>query len=288
VAYNGVATVRWITTNAASCTASGGSTGWAGPKSIGPGSFYTGSLTSSETYTLTCTNGFGSATDSATVSVRGRTIINPVTPTSLVLITSSVDRNQPIVPTIDNSRPHPGDEINYTVSYQNIGTGAITGLTLRLDLPPQVDYMFSTPNNPTVSGQTLIFNLGTLKANGQGTVTARVRVREDIPAGTNLDFPAVLSYIDPSGAPQSVTANVSAQVWSEPATVNENTPAQLGANVFGAGFLPTNLFGWLLLLILVLILIFLARYLLNDSFRKKTTTISDGPSGKKTTTTTLE
>ena len=244
-------------------------------------------MTGTRTYTLTCNNNFGSATDSATVTVRGQTIANPIAPTSLVLITSSVDRNQPIVPTIDNSRPHPGDEINYTVSYQNVGTASITGLTLRIDLPSEVDYMFSNPNNPIVSGQTLIFNLGTLKANGQGTVTARVRVRDDIPANTNLNFPATLSYIDPSGTPQSVIANVSAQVWSAPTpATNENN--SLGANVFGADFFPTNLFGWLLLLVLVLVLIFLARYIMDQSFRKKTVTTSNQPSGKKTVTTTIQ
>jgi hypothetical protein len=113
-------------------------------------------------------------------------------------------------------------------------------------------------------------------------VTVRVRVRDNIPAGTNLNFPATLSYVDPSGQPQAVSANVSAQVW------NEGLGNFLGANVFGAGFLPTNLFGWLLLLILILILVFLAKYLYDQSFQKKTTTVVDQPSGKKTTTTTLQ
>jgi uncharacterized repeat protein (TIGR01451 family) len=225
-------------------------------------------------------------------------------PTSLVIITSSVDRNQPIIPTLDNTRPHPGDEINYTVTYQNIGTGAATNLVLRLDLPYEVDYMFSNPNNPTRSGNTLLFNLGTLRANGQGTVTVRVRVRNDTPGGTILNFPATLSYVDPSGFPQSVSANVSAQVWSEPAPVvsieSDGKTVLLGANIFGAGFLPTNLFGWLLLLILILILVLLAKYLFGSmqpvyatpapypAFSKQTTTTVDQPLGKKVTTTTVE
>jgi len=156
-----------------------------------------------------------------------------------------------------------------------------------MNLPYEVDYMFSTPNNPVISGNTLVFNLGTLKANGKGTVTVRVRVRENIPAGTNLNFPATLSYIDPSGQPQSVNANVSAQVWSDPARVDEKV--SLGANVFGAGFLPTNLFGWLMLLILILLLVLLAKYLFGSPFSKQTTTTSNQPSGvKKTTTTTIQ
>ncbi|MFA5932073.1 MAG: hypothetical protein WC793_01710 [Candidatus Paceibacterota bacterium] len=283
VDFNGAATVRWITTNATSCNASGGSVGWAGAKSIGPGSFYTGSLTSSKTYEITCSNAFGSASDSQTITVRGQINRNPITPSSLVLITSSVDRNQPIVPTIDNTMPKPGDEINYTVSYQNIGNASITGLTLQMNLPLEVDYLFSNPSNPSISGNTLYFNLGSLRANGKGVVTVRVRVRDNIKAGTALNFPATLSYIDPSGQPQSVSANVSAQVWKDGTGINF-----LGANVFGAGFLPTNLFGWLLLLILILILVFLAKYLYDQSFQKKTTTVVDQPSGKKTTTTTLQ
>lgn len=285
VPFNGSATIRWITTNATSCFASGGSTGWAGTKSIGPGSFFTGSLTSSKTFTLTCSNNFASVSDSETVTVRAQTSAvvasSRPAPTSLVLISSSVDRNQPIVSAVDNTKPRPGDEINYTVNFQNIGTGSITNLSLRINLPSEVNYLSSSPSNPNISGNTLIFNLGTLRANGQGTVTIRTRVQNNIPAGTNLNFPAILSYINPSGQPQSVSTDVSAQVLS-----SEETTIPLVANVFGAGFLPTNLFGWLLLLVLILLLVFLSKYVFDQSFRKKTTTVVDQPSGKKTTTTT--
>ncbi len=288
IAYNDSTTVRWNTTNANSCYATGGSLGWPGAKSIGPGSFFTGSLTSSRTYSITCSNSYGTATDSVTINVRGLivTTSNPrPIPTSLVTLTSSVDRTQSIVPTLDNTRPHPGDEINYTVNYQNIGTGAIRNLTLRIDLPYEVDYLFSNPSNPSISGNTLTFNLGTLKANGQGTVSVRVRVRQNIPDGTNLNFPAVLSYVDPAGNPQSVNANVSAQVISadtlnsqnnnQNTVTNNSNVVPLGASAFWAGFLPSSLFGWLVLLILILVLIFLARYAMgagSNTFRKETTT----------------
>ena len=262
--YNGSTFIRWSTVNATSCDASGGSLGWAGTKSIGPGSFYTGSLTSTKTFSITCSNGYGSTMDSVTVSVRGQVITDPVIPSSLVLITSSIDRNQPIVPSIDNTRPRPGDEINYTINYQNIGNASITNLTLRLDLPYEVDYISSSPNNPMISGRTLIFNLGSLKANGQGTVTVRVRVRENAPAGAILDFPATLSYTNPSGYPQSVNAYVSAQVWSEPKEEN-----RLGASAFWTGFFPDNVFGWLLLIVLILVLVYLVKYVFVQPVKKE-------------------
>ncbi|MDP9249165.1 MAG: hypothetical protein M3M85_01490 [bacterium] len=281
LAYNGTTFVRWSTVGATSCEASGGSVGWAGTKSIGPGSFFTGSLSSSRTYNLTCYNASGSDSDSVTVSVRqppttGGPRPTPPPATSLVLVTSSIDRNQAILPTLDNTRPRPGDEITYTVNYQNIGTGAIRNLVLRLDLPYEVVYLYSTPSNPIMSANTLIFNLGTLPANGSGTVTVRVRVREDAPPGALLNFPAMLSYIDPSGFPQTVTANVSAQVWNmQPITTVDDNANVLGAAAFlSGGFWPTSLFGWLLLIILILLLVLLAKYLMDGSqpFEKRTTT----------------
>lgn len=285
IAYNSATNIRWSSTNATYCNASGGSIGWAGVKSIGPASFYTGSLTGTRTYSITCSNDVGSSTDSVTVNVRGQVLGTTTVrtqPTSLVLITSSVDRNRPIVPTLDNTNPCPGDEINYSINYQNIGTGSIRNLILRVDLPYEVDYMFSTPNNPMRSGQTLIFNLGTLRANGEGNVTIRVRVRDNVPAGAPLNFPATLSYTDPTGYPQSVNANVSANVCGGAML---NTNSSLDANIFGAGFLPTSIFGWLLLLILILILILLARYLFGQTFQiqRRTVTTYD-PLGKTTTT----
>ena len=63
--YNESATLSWTSTNATDCT---GSSGWSGSKGIS-GSESTGNLTSSKTYTLTCTNAGGSVVDSVVVNV---------------------------------------------------------------------------------------------------------------------------------------------------------------------------------------------------------------------------
>ena len=65
--------MSWVSTNADSCTASGD---WSGSKPTS-GSEDTGNLTSSKTYTITCTGAGGSASDSVTVNVSGQ----PIPPT---------------------------------------------------------------------------------------------------------------------------------------------------------------------------------------------------------------
>ncbi|OGI68132.1 hypothetical protein A2738_03040 [Candidatus Nomurabacteria bacterium RIFCSPHIGHO2_01_FULL_42_15] len=292
IAYSSATTVRWNTTNATTCFASGGSLGWAGAKEVSQGSFYTGSLTGSRTYTIACSNSVGSSTDSVTVNVRGQvlgasTTVRPApAPTSLVLVNSSL--GQPVSSMIDNTRPRPGDEINYTIGYQNIGTASITSVILQVVLPQEVTYVYASGSLPSVYGNTLIFNLGTLGGNAQGTVTVRVRVRDNAIPGTYLNFPATLSYINPAGAPQSVTTNASAQVWNDPIV---NQDGNLGASAFGSGFLPTDIFGWLLLFVLIMILVLLAKYLFGGYIpwsRQTVTTYDDNhPFEKKTTTTTL-
>ncbi len=62
---NSAATLSWTSSNATSCTASNG---WSGSKATS-GSESTNNITTAKTYTLTCTNASGSASDSVTVNM---------------------------------------------------------------------------------------------------------------------------------------------------------------------------------------------------------------------------
>ena len=65
IAYHGSSSLSWLSTNATSCTASGG---WSGTEPAS-GTFTTPALTTTTTYTLTCTGIGGTATQSATITV---------------------------------------------------------------------------------------------------------------------------------------------------------------------------------------------------------------------------
>jgi len=67
--YNQSTIIHWYSQNAISCSTTGGTNGWVGHRSTS-GSFYTGNLRNTETYTIRCTNNRGlQASESITVYV---------------------------------------------------------------------------------------------------------------------------------------------------------------------------------------------------------------------------
>lgn len=74
VASGGTATLTWTTTNATSCTASGG---WSGTKATA-GTATSPAITTATTFTLSCTGAGGTAQNSVTVSIVGSTGVYPL------------------------------------------------------------------------------------------------------------------------------------------------------------------------------------------------------------------
>jgi|GEM_PF-4729593 len=71
VNFGGATVVRWFpTNNPTSCTGLGGTNDWGGPKITGNGSFYTGALFSTTTFSMYCSNSAGTSNpESVTVAV---------------------------------------------------------------------------------------------------------------------------------------------------------------------------------------------------------------------------
>jgi hypothetical protein len=83
VPLNGSATLSWTTSNATSCTGSGGLSGWAGSKQTS-GSQNVGPFVASTTFTLSCTGAGGTTQRNAVVSLLGApTLTFTALPTSV-------------------------------------------------------------------------------------------------------------------------------------------------------------------------------------------------------------
>ena len=148
IAYNAAATISWTSTNSTSCTASNG---WSGAKGTS-GSESTGNLTSSKTYTITCTGAGGSATDSITVNVEAKPAFN----VSLEAIPSS--GNVPLIVTFKVTISGGGQEpSNYKFDCTNDGNWDVSANEI-------YDNIYTTSNICTFSTA--------------GTYTARVRAQK--------------------------------------------------------------------------------------------------------------
>jgi len=152
--YNTAATLTWTSTNATSCTASNG---WSGAKALNnasPGES-TGNLTTSKTYTLTCTNSEGSASDSVTVN-----IAMPTLSATLEAI------------------PNDGDAPLYDVDLKATVYGTASGLiTYRFDCTNNGDYeatFTNITNNPKTAVDLCDYVL-------EGTYVARVYIERGQP-----------------------------------------------------------------------------------------------------------
>ncbi len=164
ISYASSSTLSWSTANVTSCSASGG---WNGSRPVN-GSQPTGSLTSSQTYTLTCTGPGGTRSSSATITVGAPP--PPAAPTLTSVNNSTCARLR--VNWNDNS----SNETGFTVwrsttsgsGHVNVSGNLPANTTTYLDTPPSTNTAYyyiikSYINYPPVveasSGESSAMNL---------------------------------------------------------------------------------------------------------------------------------
>ncbi len=145
----------------------------------------------------------------------------------------------------------PNDTIVYTVTYQNISGVTLSNAILNVILPTDVTFKQASQGLLTTNN-TVAATLGTLTPQQQGTISITAQANPTIIPGNNLVTTATIAFTTPGKAQDSAIAYVLNTVG------NPNNLA--GLALFGAGFFPTSLLGWILLLGLLLVLILIARY----------------------------
>lgn len=136
-------TLSWTSSNANTCTASGS---WAGTKSLNGSEAQNNVPQGTYTYTLTCSNNFGSASDSVTVYV---------VPPSSTVATLSISKlvRDPAITTSANYYENlymiPGREVEFSLTVTVTGSTQATNVYLRDSLPAGLVYL---PGSTTVDG----------------------------------------------------------------------------------------------------------------------------------------
>lgn len=146
-----------------------------------------------------------------------------------------------------------GEKRSYHVTWKNESTQALKNVVLRVIFPQTMNVENTTAGVFSAADNAVIVDLKTLAAGASGDVFITAKADSGLKAGELVVTTANMVYTSASGVQGDAIAYVTHRA--------EASSSVLGASIFGAGsFLPTTLFGWMILIILVLILVLLGNH----------------------------
>jgi uncharacterized repeat protein (TIGR01451 family) len=166
IPYNNSADLSWTSYNANYCSASGD---WSGTKSLS-GSQTTGTLTSSKTYTITCSGSGGSISDSVTVNVSAQTYAD-------FSVNKTVRNLSKGTFYLESVNAEPGEVLNFRIAVK-AGSDPLYNLVVKDTLPSGLVYVDDLRiDNVLTSGNILTgLNIGSLSAYQEKVITFRADV----------------------------------------------------------------------------------------------------------------
>jgi uncharacterized repeat protein (TIGR01451 family) len=122
----------------------------------------------------------------------------------------------------------PGDNITYTLTYTNSGSGIATDVVVTDTIPTDTTFAGSDPIHNTSSNGTYTWYIGTVGAFSSGTITITVTVNAGVSDGTVLVNYGTLDYDDSNGNPYSqesdyANVTITAPVMSISKTADTST-----------------------------------------------------------------
>ena len=217
--YNSIATLTWTSNNANYCAASGD---WSGSKAIS-GSESTGNLTSSKSYSITCTGSGGSNTDTVTASI---------TSAGILTVNKWVRNLSDGTGWVDSVSADPLEIISFLIEVTAVNS-SLQDVTVKDTLPDKIAYRTNTLKIDGISSAGDIFsglNIGSLSANQKKTITFDA----DIASTASFAF-------GNTSLTNSVTVSSSNTSNSDTATIVVIKQAVAGATSVSTG-LTNNLF----------------------------------------------
>ena len=142
----------------------------------------------------------------------------------------------------------------YDITWKNDSKLTLNKVALRIVLPEQLTFVSGSRGSFSSSDNTLTVDIRTLNPGETGNVVIVVDTKNTLKNGELIVVVANLAYTTPAGVQGIADAYA-----THTAIASANN--QVG-NIFGAGsFLPTTIFGWLLLIILTLLLVLIGNHL---------------------------
>ncbi|MFA7286004.1 MAG: hypothetical protein WC011_04160, partial [Candidatus Paceibacterota bacterium] len=196
----------------------------------------------------------GVSTNTNTVT---RYVYREVIPVTNVITTTDVGVSKPSLVFLTINRndeiANLGGTYEYLVNYKNVSGENLRDLVLRVVLPKELTYVNASRGYFSEENNTVVVNIANLYPQEEGSVAVRVSVNTNAEIGKTIVVTANMVYT-------IVNTNVQEEVFAySKNTVGVNNSSVAGAALFGNGFFPTTLIGWLVLLLIILLIVLAIR-----------------------------
>lgn len=171
-----------------------------------------------------------------------------------------------------------GETVEYTAYYKNVSNEQLRDVVLRVALPKELEFLSTTRGYLSEENNTVVLNIGNLYPQEEGSITVRVRVNSDVESGKIVVVTGNVPYTY-TVIKNNIATNTQEEVFAYAKdTVEGGEVLGLqGIALFGNGFWPSTLIGWLILLIIILLIILLARTIYNKMNKPNPVVVNTPP-----------
>jgi hypothetical protein len=180
------------------------------------------------------------------------TVVREVTNTN---INTGVGGTRYVRLTIDNSRDTVarGEELVYDVAWENISRSDIRDLVLEVTFPKALQITSTDRGQIDRDENAVYVNINELRISEKDDMTIRTKVVGNLKENDPVTARAIIAFENPENKAQENAIAYDSDSY----IASQNV---LGASIFGLGFLPGTLAGWLFIILLIILLILLIRY----------------------------
>jgi hypothetical protein len=157
--------------------------------------------------------------------------------------------------TIDNGRDTvaKGDELVYTVQWENISNIDLKDLVLEVSIPEALEIVSTEQGQIDKKANTIYVNISELRAGERDEMDVRAKVNGTLQVNESITARAIIAFENPE-----LRSQENAIAYDSDSYITSQNV--LGASIFGLDFLPGSLAGWLFIILLIILLILLIRY----------------------------
>ena len=158
---------------------------------------------------------------------------------------------------IDNARTTMtrGEQVMYTVIWENVSNVVLNNLVLEVTMPKELKIMTTSRGDIDHSTNAVYLNIVRLDPQEEGQMFITANLNGNLQAGDPVVARAIMAFENSllNGAADSAVE------YDADSYITGNNVG-LGASIFGIGFLPSNLIGWLIIFLIIFLIVIAARH----------------------------